>query len=100
MVLESCIEEAKADSSSVVFVFLGGVASFGVDFVDFVVFAVVSFCAFFVAVGSSARTPQIQAQDRVQDKANFAKAHFATFALPLLYFGICVLCECVFTLIP
>ena len=96
MVLESCIEEAKADSSSVVFVFLGGVASFGVDFV---VFAVVSFCAFFVLVGS-ASTPQIQAQDIAQEKANFARAHFAPFALPLLYFGICVLCECVFTLIP
>lgn len=99
MVLESCIEEAKADSSSVVFVFLGGVASFVVEFVDFVAFAVVSFCAFFVLVGS-ASTPQIQTQDIAQEKANFARVHFAPFALPLLYFGICVLCECVFTLIP
>lgn len=99
MVLESCIEEAKADSSSVIFAFVCGVASFGVEFVDFVVFAVVSFCVFFVLVGS-ASTPQRQAQDRVQDKANFAKAHFATFALPLLSFVICMLCECVFTLIP
>lgn len=96
------MEEAKADSSSVIFAFVCSILSFEADFVDFVVFFGVSFCVFFVAVGSSASTPQRQAQERAQDKASFAKAYFAFFALPFLLF-VCVLRSelfWIFTLIP